>query len=127
MWELLHTIESAHTDAWIEPAWLEYIAGIGRSRSELICSKLNIDPLKKLQDISEDELNAIRSEVKNYVLEGDLRRNVAMDIKRLQEIGCYRGIRHTKGLPCRGQLTKTNARTRKGKKRTVANKKKVSK
>jgi len=72
-------------------------------------------------------LNAIRTEVKNFVLEGDLRRNVAMDIKRLQEIGCYRGIRHTKGLPVRGQLTKTNARKRKGKKRTVANKKKVSK
>src|SRR5210317_2388221 len=105
------------------PIALTYITGIGRSRAEHICEKLNIDPFKKLENISEDELNAIRTEVKNFVLEGDLRRNVAMDIKRLQEIGCYRGIRHTKGLPVRGQLTKTNARTRKGKKRTVANKK----
>ena len=109
------------------PIALTYIAGIGNSRSEMICEKLNIDPLKKLQDITEEELNSVRAEVKNYVLEGDLRREVAMNIRRKQEINCYQGVRHSKGLPCRGQLTKTNARTRKGKKRTVANKKQVSK
>ena len=109
------------------PIALTYITGIGRASAEAICLKLNVDPSKKLKDISEDELNAIRAEMKSYVLEGDLRREVAMNIKRKQEINCYVGMRHSKGLPVRGQLTKTNARTRKGKKRTVANKKKVSK
>lgn len=109
------------------PIALTYITGIGRASAEAICLKLNVDPSKKLKDITEDELNAIRAEMKSYVLEGDLRREVAMNIKRKQEINCYVGMRHSKGLPVRGQLTKTNARTRKGKKRTVANKKKVSK
>lgn len=109
------------------PIALTYITGIGRPSAEAICLKLNIDTMKKLKDITEDELNAIRAEIKSYVLEGDLRREVAMNIKRKQEINCYVGMRHSKGLPVRGQLTKTNARTRKGKRRTVANKKKVSK
>jgi len=109
------------------PIALTYITGIGRTSAEAICLKLKIDTAKKLKDITEDELNAIRAEMKSYVLEGDLRREVAMNIKRKQEINCYVGIRHSKGLPVRGQLTKTNARTRKGKKRTVANKKKVTK
>ena len=109
------------------PNALTYITGIGRTSAEAICMKLKIDTAKKLKDITEDELNAIRAEMKSYVLEGDLRREVAMNIKRKQEINCYVGIRHSKGLPVRGQLTKTNARTRKGKKRTVANKKKVTK
>ncbi|MBT5346922.1 30S ribosomal protein S13 [bacterium] len=109
------------------PIALTYITGIGRTSAEAICMKLKIDTAKKLKDITEDELNAIRAEMKSYVLEGDLRREVAMNIKRKQEINCYVGIRHSKGLPVRGQLTKTNARTRKGKKRTVANKKKVTK
>ena len=109
------------------PIALTYITGIGRASAEAICLKLKIDTAKKLKDITEDELNAIRAEMKSYVLEGDLRREVAMNIKRKQEINCYVGMRHSKGLPVRGQLTKTNARTRKGKRRTVANKKKVSK
>ncbi|MBI96226.1 30S ribosomal protein S13 [bacterium] len=109
------------------PIALTYITGIGRASAEAICLKLKIDTAKKLKDITEDELNAIRAEMKSYVLEGDLRREVAMNIKRKQEINCYVGMRHSKGLPVRGQLTKTNARTRKGKRRTVANKKKVTK
>ena len=106
---------------------LTYIAGIGRSTSKTILKKLKIDPNTKVQDLTEDQEGRIRTEVDKLTVEGDLRRKVSMDIKRLQEIGSYRGFRHKKGLPVRGQITKTNARTRKGKKKTVANKKKATK
>jgi small subunit ribosomal protein S13 len=103
---------------------LTYIYGIGRKLSKQILTAANVDLNKKAKDLSEDELTRIRKEVDNHAVEGDLRREIALNIKRLQEIGCYRGIRHRKGLPVRGQKTKTNARTRKGPKRTVAGKKK---
>ena len=104
---------------------LTYIYGIGRVTSNKILAAAGINPDKRVKDLTEDEVSAIRDYIeKNLSVEGDLRREVAMNIKRLQEIGCYRGIRHRKGLPVRGQKTKTNARTRKGPKRTVANKKK---
>ena len=104
---------------------LTYIYGIGRTSATKILEKAGINPdtrVKALTDAEEAKLREIISH--EYTVEGDLRRNVAMDIKRLTEIGCYRGIRHRKGLPVRGQRSKTNARTRKGPKRTVANKKK---
>ena len=104
---------------------LTYIYGIGRTSATKILEKAGINPdtrVKNLTDAEEAKLREIISH--EYIVEGDLRRNVAMDIKRLTEIGCYRGIRHRKGLPVRGQRSKTNARTRKGPKRTVANKKK---
>ena len=103
---------------------LTYIYGIGRKLSKKILKDAKVDLNKKAKDLTDDELSRIRKEVDKYLTEGDLRREVALNIKRLQEIGCYRGIRHRKGLPVRGQKTKTNARTRKGPKRTVANKKK---
>ncbi len=104
---------------------LTYIYGIGRSSSNEILSKAGVDPDTRVRDLKEDEVAKIRDILeKEYTIEGDLRRQVAMDIKRLTEIGCYRGIRHRKSLPCRGQKTKTNARTCKGPRRTVANKKK---
>ncbi len=103
------------------------IVGIGRSLNESIIKEAGIDPDKKVDQLNENELNKIREIVTRFTTEGDLRRKVAMDIKRLQEIGSYRGFRHKKGLPVRGQRTRQNARTRKGKKRTVANKKKVTK
>lgn len=104
---------------------LTYVFGIGRSTADKILKEAGINPDTRVKDLTEDEAGKIRDIIdKNYTVEGDLRRNVALDIKRLQEIGCYRGIRHRKGLPCRGQKTKTNARTRKGPKRTIANKKK---
>ncbi|NLI94537.1 MAG: 30S ribosomal protein S13 [Erysipelotrichaceae bacterium] len=106
---------------------LTYIYGIGKSKAEKLLDKLNINHDIRVKDLSDDQLTAIRSEINNMKVEGDLRREVAMDIKRLQEIGCYRGIRHRRGLPVRGQSTKTNARTRKGPKRTIANKKAGSK
>ena len=104
---------------------LTYIYGIGRTSSLRILKEANVNPDTRVRDLTDDEVRRI-SEVINetQMVEGDLRREVAMNIKRLQEIGCYRGIRHRKGLPVRGQKTKTNARTRKGPKRTVANKKK---
>ncbi len=104
---------------------LTYIYGIGRTSAKKILDEAGINPdtrVKNLTDAEEAKLREIISH--EYTVEGDLRRNVAMDIKRLTEIGCYRGIRHRKGLPVRGQRSKTNARTRKGPKRTVANKKK---
>ena len=104
---------------------LTYIYGIGRTSANKILEKAGINPdtrVKDLTDAGEAKLREIIGH--EYVVEGDLRRNVAMDIKRLTEIGCYRGVRHRKGLPVRGQRSKTNARTRKGPKRTVANKKK---
>ena len=104
---------------------LTYIYGVGLSTSQKILATTGINPDTRIKDLTEDEVNEIRNYVnKNLMVEGDLRREVAMDIKRLQEIGCYRGIRHRKSLPVRGQKTKTNARTRKGPKKTVANKKK---
>ena len=104
---------------------LTYIYGIGRSAAKEILSATGINPDTRVKDLTPDEESLIRDYIdKNMTVEGDLRRNVALDIKRLTEIGCYRGIRHRKGLPVRGQRSKTNARTRKGPKRTVANKKK---
>ena len=104
---------------------LTYIYGIGLSTSQKILSTTGISPDARVKDLSEDEVNEIRTYInKNLMVEGDLRRDVALNIKRLVEIGCYRGIRHRKGLPVRGQKTKTNARTRKGPKKTIANKKK---
>ena len=104
---------------------LTYVFGIGRSSSDKILKETGISPDTRVKDLSDDEVAKIRETIdKNFTVEGDLRREVALDIKRLQEIGCYRGIRHRKGLPVRGQRTKTNARTRKGPRRTMANKKK---
>lgn len=106
---------------------LTYIYGIGRSRAAKILRDANVSEDTRVRDLTEDELNRIRREVEKYRLEGDLRREVSLNIKRLMEIGCYRGIRHRKSLPVRGQRTKTNARTRKGPARTVAGKKKATK
>ena len=104
---------------------LTYIYGIGRKSAQDILKLANIDPDIRVKDLTDDQEAALREVIdKNYTIEGDLRREVAMNIKRLTEIGCYRGIRHRKGLPVRGQRTKTNARTRKGPKKTIANKKK---
>ena len=104
---------------------LTYIYGIGRTSSNRILAQANVNPDTRVRDLTEDEVARIRDVIDSTMMvEGDLRREVAMNIKRLQEIGCYRGIRHRKSLPVRGQKTKTNARTRKGPKRTVANKKK---
>ena len=104
---------------------LTYIYGIGLPTSKAILEKAGVNPDTRVKDLSEEEVGAIRKIIDSeYVVEGDLRREVSLNIKRLMEIGCYRGIRHRKGLPVRGQKTKTNARTRKGPKRTVANKKK---
>ena len=104
---------------------LTYIYGIGRTSANRILKAANVDPDTRVRDLTDDEVKRL-SEVINetQTVEGDLRREIALNIKRLQEIGCYRGIRHRKGLPVRGQKTKTNARTRKGPKKTVANKKK---
>ena len=104
---------------------LTYIYGIGKTSATRILKEANVNPDTRVRDLTDDEVKKI-SEIINetQVVEGDLRREVALNIKRLQEIGCYRGIRHRKGLPVRGQKTKTNARTRKGPKKTVANKKK---
>ncbi len=104
---------------------LTYIYGIGRATSNKLLEKAGVDPDTRVRDLTDGEVNKIREAIEETcIVEGDLRREIAMNIKRLQEIGCYRGIRHRKGLPVRGQNTKTNARTRKGPKRTVANKKK---
>ena len=104
---------------------LTYIYGIGRRAADQILAATNINPDTRVKDLTKDEEALIRDYIdKNFVVEGVLRRNTALDIKRLVEIQCYRGVRHRKGLPVRGQRSKTNARTRKGPKRTVANKKK---
>ena len=104
---------------------LTYIFGIGRSASTKILAKAGINPDTRVKDLTEDEVSKLREIIDaEYTVEGDLRRQVALDIKRLMEIGCYRGIRHRRGLPVRGQRTKTNARTRKGPAKTIANKKK---
>ena len=103
---------------------LTYIYGIGKPTSEKVLAKCGIDENIRVKDLTDEQLNAIRQEIDSIKVEGDLRREVQLNIKRLMEIGCYRGIRHRRGLPVRGQRTKTNARTRKGKAKTVANKKK---
>ena len=104
---------------------LTYIYGIGRKSANDILAKTGINPDTRAKDLTEEEVAKLRDEIENsYTVEGDLRRNVAMNIKRMVEINCYRGIRHRKGLPVRGQRTKTNARTRKGPAKTIANKKK---
>ena len=104
---------------------LTYIYGIGRVSSNKILEAANVDPSTRVRDLTDDEVKRISAVIdETMTVEGDLRREIALNIKRLQEIGCYRGIRHRKGLPVRGQKTKTNARARKGPKRTVANKKK---
>lgn len=104
---------------------LTYIYGIGRTTSNRILKDANVDPSTRVRDLTDEEVSRIKDVMDNTcTVEGDLRREIAMNIKRLQEIGCYRGIRHRKGLPVRGQNTKNNARTRKGPRRTVANKKK---
>ena len=104
---------------------LTYIYGIGRVSADNILAKSGVNPDTRCRDLTDDEVKAISAVIdEEYQVEGDLRREIALNIKRLQEIGCYRGIRHRRGLPVRGQKTNTNARTRKGPKRTVANKKK---
>ena len=102
---------------------LTYIFGIGRPRSSEILAKANIDENTRIKDLTETEVNELRNIIDEYNVEGDLRREVAMNIKRLREINCYRGNRHRRGLPVRGQKTKTNARTRKGPKKLVSKKK----
>ena len=106
---------------------LTYIFGIGRSRAKDILAKAQVSEDKKVQDWNDDEIGAIREAVSSFKIEGELRSEVSLNIKRLMDIGCYRGIRHRTGLPLRGQRTKNNSRTRKGKRKTVANKKKATK
>ena len=111
-------------DKRIEVA-LTYIYGIGQPTATKICKETGVDPDLRVKDMSEDDTAKLREYIdKHIIVEGDLRRRVTLDIKRLVEIGCYRGVRHRKGLPVRGQRTKTNARTRKGPAKTIANKKK---
>jgi small subunit ribosomal protein S13 len=102
---------------------IQYIYGIGPHIAKLICEDAKVDGTIRVKDLDDDQLAAIRNEISKYKVEGDLRREVALNIKRLTEIGCYRGIRHRRGLPVNGQRTKTNARTRKGPRKTIANKK----
>lgn len=106
---------------------LTYIFGIGKSRAQEILAEAKVDEHKKVSDWDDDEIGRIREAVGNYTIEGELRTEVQMSIKRLMDIGCYRGIRHRTGLPLRGQRTKNNSRTRKGRRKTVANKKKATK
>ncbi len=105
---------------------LTYIYGIGNTTAEKICADAGVSVDIRTKDLTDEQLTALRAEVAKYRTEGDLRREVALNIKRLTEIGCYRGIRHKRGLPCRGQRTRTNARTRKGKRKTIANKKEAT-
>lgn len=100
---------------------LTAIYGIGRPTSKKICESLNIDPATKVAVLTEDQLETIRNEIAKITVEGDLRRTVSMNIKRLMDLGCYRGLRHRRGLPLRGQRTKTNARTRKGRRKSTTN------
>ncbi len=105
---------------------LTYIYGIGRTSARKICEAVKVDPLRDINDLSNEEINELRKLIESeYKVEGRLRSETALNIKRLMDIGCYRGLRHRRGLPVRGQRTRTNARTRKGKKKTVANKKKA--
>ena len=102
---------------------LTYIYGIGRASSNKILAKANVNPDTRVKDLTDEQVQAIRNAMEDYKVEGDLRREVALNIKRLTEIGCFRGIRHRRGLPVRGQRTKTNARTRKGPRKLVSKKK----
>ena len=114
-------------DKRIEVA-LTYIYGIGPSRASEVLAKTGINPDTRVKDLSESDISKLRDYIEHHLkVEGDLRREVSLNIKRLMDIGCYRGIRHRNGLPVRGQSTKNNARTRKGRKKTVANKKKATK
>ncbi|MBB4118883.1 small subunit ribosomal protein S13 [Mesonia hippocampi] len=106
---------------------LTYIFGIGKSRAQKILSQANVDENTKVSDWTDEEIGRIREAVGQFTIEGELRTEVQLNIKRLMDIGCYRGIRHRTGLPLRGQRTKNNSRTRKGRKKTVANKKKATK
>ena len=103
---------------------LQHIYGIGPSRAKLICSKASVEPQTKVKDLSHEKMEKVRNELTLFTIEGDLRREVSMNIKRLIDLKCYRGGRHVKGLPVRGQRTKTNARTRKGPRKAIAGKKK---
>ena len=98
---------------------LTYIYGIGRTRAQGICSSAGIEPTTKIRELNEEQLETLRTEVGKFTVEGDLRREVSMNIKRLMDLGCYRGIRHRRSLPLRGQRTRTNARTRKGPRRPI--------
>ncbi len=110
------------------PIALTYIHGIGQTKAKEICSRVGVPDDRRVHELTDDEVVRIREAIdRDFVVEGDLRREVAMNIKRLMDLGCYRGLRHRKGLPVRGQRSKTNARTRKGRKKTVANKKKATK
>ena len=102
---------------------LQAIYGIGATRAKLICEAAGIVPSTKVKDLDESQLESLREQVAKYEVEGDLRREVTMSIKRLMDMGCYRGFRHRRGLPCRGQRTRTNARTRKGPRKAIAGKK----
>ncbi|MGM0392671.1 MAG: 30S ribosomal protein S13 [Bacteroidota bacterium] len=106
---------------------LTYIFGIGKSRAQEVLKEANVDESKKVSDWDDDEIGRIRETVGAFKIEGELRSEVQMSIKRLMDIGCYRGVRHRSGLPLRGQRTKNNSRTRKGRRKTVANKKKATK
>ena len=106
---------------------LTYIYGIGKPTAQKICADAGLDPNTRVRSLTEDEVNRLRSEVEKLTVEGDLRRERSQDLKRLMEIVSYRGLRHRRGLPARGQRTKTNARTRKGPKKTIAGKKKAGK
>jgi len=106
---------------------LTAIFGIGRPRARAICEAANVPLTKKVKDLTDAELERIRDQINRFTIEGDLRREVTMSIKRLMDLGCYRGVRHRRGLPLRGQRTRTNARTRKGKAVPIAGKKKVTK
>jgi small subunit ribosomal protein S13 len=113
-----------------KPVWvaLTYIYGIGRTRSQQIVGRAQVDPRRRVRDLTEEEVSRLREIIdREYTVEGDLRREVNLNIKRLMEIGCYRGLRHRRGLPVRGQRTRTNARTRRGPRRTVAGRKKAGK
>ncbi len=106
---------------------LTYIYGIGRTTAEKILQEANVEPTKKVSEWTDEEVARLRQVIDNYKVEGALRSEIQMNIKRLMDIGCYRGLRHRRGLPVRGQRTRTNARTRKGRKKTVAGKKKATK
>jgi small subunit ribosomal protein S13 len=107
---------------------LTYIFGLGRSSAQAICASAGVDPNKRIGDLSAEEVNVVRKIIESdYKVEGRLRTEVSLNIKRLMDIGCYRGLRHRRGLPVRGQRTRTNARTRKGKRKTVAGKRKATK
>jgi len=105
---------------------LTHIYGVGRARARSACQAAGVSPTTKVKDLTETEVNAIRGQIAKFAVEGDLRREVSMNIKRLMDLGCYRGLRHRRGLPVRGQRTHTNARTRKGKAVAIAGKKKVT-